>query len=142
MDILHKSKQEYMNREVNEEHANYQNYSQRRRRELKKKHSNEVKQHPKNLKQQQMNIRKQYKIQYNAQNKEFKAYRERVIHSTPKDLVKQKLEQIKDEQNRKFSLLYEHFKNNVDSVYQQQNLKLTSAQQLEQDQLNEGKFLD
>jgi len=56
---------------------------------------------------------------------------------TPKDQVKEKLEQIKDEQNRKFSLLYEHYKTNVDAVYQQQNLKLTATQQLEQDQLND-----
>ncbi len=33
--------------------------------------------------------------------------------------------------------MYEHYKTNVDAVYQQQNLKLNSAQQLEQDQLNE-----
>lgn len=56
---------------------------------------------------------------------------------TPKDQVKEKLEHIKDEQNRKFSLLYEHYKINVEAVYQQQNLKLNSNQQLEQDQLNE-----
>lgn len=51
--------------------------------------------------------------------------------------MREKLEQIKDEQNRKFSLLYEHYKSNVDAVYQQQNLKLNAAQQHEQDQLNE-----
>jgi len=96
--------------EINEEKANYQNYSQRRRRELKKKHSNEIKQHPKNLKQQQLNIRKEYKNQYNVQNREYKLYREKVLATTPKDQVRDKLEQIKDEQNRKFSLLYEHYK--------------------------------
>ena len=39
-----------MEKEINEEMTNYQNYSQRRKRELKKKHANEAKQHPKNLK--------------------------------------------------------------------------------------------
>lgn len=56
---------------------------------------------------------------------------------TPKDQVKERLEQIKEEQNRKFSLLYEHYKTNVEAVLQQQNLKLNSTQQMEQDQLNE-----
>ena len=55
------------------------------------------------------------------------------MNQTPKDQVREKLEQIKDEQNRKFSLLYEHYKTNVEAVYQQQNLKLTASQQLEQD---------
>ena len=89
------------------------------------------------LQQQQANIRKLYKHQYNTQNKQYKTYREQVLNQTPKDQVREKLEQIKDEQNRKFSLLYEHYKTNVDAVYQQQNLKLNAAQQLEQDQLHE-----
>jgi hypothetical protein len=96
-----------------------------------------VKQHPKNLKQQQVNIRKLYKHQYNTQNKQYKTYKEQIINQTPKDQVKEKLEQIKEEQNRKFSLLYEHYKTNVEAVYQQQNLKLNGTQQLEQDNLNE-----
>lgn len=137
INILQKSKYEYLCSEIAEEKTNYQNYSQRRRREMKKKHSNEVKQHPKNLKQQQLNIRKEYKNQYNVQNKEYKLYKEKILNTTPKDQVREKLERIKDEQNRKFSLLYEHYKKNVDSVYQEQNLKLNSGQQIEQDQLNE-----
>lgn len=126
-----------MEKEISEEISNYQNYSQRRRRDLKKKHANEIKQHPKNLKQQQANIRKLYKHQYNTQNKQYKTYKEQIINQTPKEQVREKLEQIKDEQNRKFSLLYEHYKTNVDAVYQQQNLKLNATQQLEQDQLND-----
>jgi hypothetical protein len=39
-----------MENEIAEEMANYQNYSNRRRREMKKKHAFETKQHPKNLK--------------------------------------------------------------------------------------------
>lgn len=134
---LQKSKHEYINSEINEEKTNYQNYSARRRRELKKKHANEIKQHPKNLKQQQLNIRRDYKNQYTVQNREFKLYREKLLNSTPKDQVREKLERIKNEQNRKFSLLYEHYKKNLDSVYQEQNLKLNSGQQAEQDHLNE-----
>jgi len=137
INIVQKAKHEYMCLEINEEKTNYQNYSHRRRRDLKKKHSNEIKQHPKNLKQQQLNIRKEYKNQYNVQNREYKLYREKILTTTPKDQVKDKLEQIKDEQNRKFSLLYEHYKKNVDSVYQEQHLKLNSAQQMEHDTLNE-----
>jgi hypothetical protein len=52
-------------------------------------------------------------------------------------MQKEKLEKIKEEQNRKFSFLYEHYKANVDAVYQQQNLKLNSTQQQEQDNLND-----
>lgn len=84
-----------------------------------------------------MNIHKLYKHQYSTQNKQYKSYREQIINQTPKETVKEKLEQIKDEQNRKFSLLYEHYKTNLDAVYQQQSLKLTANQQLEQDQLND-----
>lgn len=87
--------------------------------------------------QQQINIHKLYKHQYNTQNKQYKTYKEQIINQTPKDLIKEKLEQIKDEQNRKFSLLYEHYKTNLEAVYQQQSLKLTGNQQLEQDQLND-----
>jgi hypothetical protein len=72
-----------------------------------------------------------------VQNKQYKTYKEQIINTTPKELVREKFEQIKDEQNRKFSLLYEHYNRNIDAVYQQQNLKLNSTQQLEQDQLNE-----
>ncbi len=78
-----------------------------------------------------------YKHQYNTQNKQYKSYREQILAHTPKDQQREKLDQIKDEQNRKFSLLYEHYKSNLDAVYQQQNLKLTESQQHEQDQLNE-----
>jgi hypothetical protein len=39
-----------MEKEICEEMANYKNYCERRRRDLKKKHANEIKQHPKNLK--------------------------------------------------------------------------------------------
>lgn len=84
-----------------------------------------------------MNIHKLYKHQYNTQNKQYKSYREQIMNTTPKENVKEKLEQIKDEQNRKFSLLYEHYKTNLEAVYQQQSLKLTGNQQLEQDQLND-----
>ena len=56
---------------------------------------------------------------------------------TPKEQQREKLLKIKEEQNRKFSFLYEHYKANVDAVYQQQNLKLTASQQQEEDQLNE-----
>lgn len=87
--------------------------------------------------QQQMNIHKLYKHQYNTQNKQYKSYREQIIAQTPKESVKEKLEQIKEEQNRKFSLLYEHYKTNLEAVYQQQSLKLTATQQAEQDQLND-----
>jgi hypothetical protein len=78
-----------------------------------------------------------YKHQHNTQNKQYKQYKEQIILNTPKDQVRDKLEEIKNEQNRKFSLLYEHYKSNVEAVYQQQNLKLTNSQQLEQDKLNE-----
>ncbi len=84
-----------------------------------------------------MNIRRDYKNQYNVQSREFKLYREKVLNSTPKDQVRDALERIKSDQNRKFSLLYEHYKKNLDSVYQEQNLKLNSGQQAEQDQLDE-----
>ena len=60
-----------------------------------------------------------------------------MLAATPKELQREKLEKLKEEQNRKFSFLYEHYKANVDAVYQQQNLKLTSAQQSEQDSLND-----
>jgi len=135
--VLQKRKVEFMEKEISEEVQNSNNYCERRKRLLKKKHANEKKQHPKNLKQQQANIRKLYKHQYNTQNKQYKTYKEQIMNQTPKDQVREKLEQIKDEQNRKFSLLYEHYKTNVEAVYQQQNLKLTASQQLEQDQLNE-----
>lgn len=39
-----------MEKEISEEITNFQNFSQRRRRDLKKKHAHEIKQHPKNLK--------------------------------------------------------------------------------------------
>jgi len=126
-----------LNNEINEEMTNLQNYSSRRRHELKKKHAYETKQQPKTLKQQESNIRKLYKHQYNTQNKQYKQYKEHILLQTPKEQQREKLLKIKEEQNRKFSFLYEHYKANVDAVYQQQNLKLTASQQHEEDQLNE-----
>jgi len=37
LNMLQKNRQEYMEKEISEEISNYQNYSQRRRRDLKKK---------------------------------------------------------------------------------------------------------
>jgi Na+/phosphate symporter len=54
-----------------------------------------------------------------------------------KEQQREKLDQLKDEQNRKFSLLYEHYKANLDAVYQQTNLRLTESQQHELDQMSE-----
>ena len=137
LNALQRRKLEFMEKEISEEVNNSKSYCERRTRLLKKKHATEKKQHPKHLKQQQANIRKLYKHQYNTQNKQYKTYKEQIMTQTPKDQVRLKLDQIKDEQNRKFSLLYEHYKTNVEAVYQQQNLKLTASQQLEQDQLND-----
>ena len=78
-----------------------------------------------------------YKHQYNTQNQQYKKYKEQMIAATPKELQREKLEKLKEEQNRKFSFLYEHYKANVDAVYQQQNLKLPGSQQQEQDSLND-----
>lgn len=78
-----------------------------------------------------------YKHQYNTQNQQYKKYKEQMLAATPKELQREKLEKLKEEQNRKFSFLYEHYKANVDAVYQQQNLKLTASQQQEQDSLND-----
>lgn len=137
LNLIQKSKQEYLDNEIKEELTSFTNYSSRRKRDLKKKHAYETKQHPKQLKQQEANIRKLYKHQYQTQNKQYKQYKEQILLQTPKELQKERLEEIKKEQNRKFSFLYEHYKTNVDAVYQQQNLKLTSTQQQEQDALND-----
>jgi len=44
----------------------------------------------------------------------YKLHRERLLVTTPKEQVR---DMLKDEQNRKFSLLYEYYMNNVKSVY-------------------------
>ena len=113
--IAQRRKRECMEREMSEEMANYKTYCERQRRELKKKHAAELKQHPKTLKQQQANIRKLYKHQYATQAKQFKTYREQVLAAlaaaqASKETVRDKLDELKLEQNRKFSLLYEHYK--------------------------------
>lgn len=101
----------------------------------------------------QTDIKRQYKEAYNTQTRQYKALKEKIrsdfshqTNSAEKRIeLETKLKTLKDEQRRKFDLLYQRYEETIQKMLDQQNFKLNSDQerertalkgQLEDDQRN------
>ena len=101
----------------------------------------------------QTDIKRQYKEAYNTQTRQYKALKEKIrsdyVHlmtnQESRGELEVKLKGLKDEQRRKFDLLYQRYEETIQKMLDQQNFKLNSDQerdrtalkgQLEDDQRN------
>ncbi|CAF0974201.1 unnamed protein product, partial [Didymodactylos carnosus] len=140
---LHKMRGEFTNKQHQTEIANFSEYSTRRQKELMKQHAINQKQFPKNIKFKQADIKKQYKDAYNTQTRQYKALKEKTRLDNPtlsREELELKLKQIKDEQRRKFDLLYQRYEETIQKMLDQQNVKLNADQ--EHERMNLKQILD
>ncbi|CAF1030666.1 unnamed protein product [Rotaria sordida] len=139
---LHKMRNDFTHKQHQTEIINFNEYSNRRQKELIKRHALNQKQFPKNIKIKQAEIKRQYKEAYNIQSQQYKALKEKIrqdyIHTTTnqsREELDSKLKAIKDEQRRKFDTLYLRFEEAVQKMLDQQNIKLNSDQERERNSL-------
>ncbi|CAF0825670.1 unnamed protein product [Rotaria sp. Silwood1] len=139
---LHKMRNDFTHKQHQTEIMNFNEYSNRRQKELIKRHALNQKQFPKNIKIKQAEIKRQYKEAYNAQSQQYKALKEKIrqeyMYSTSsqsREELDSKLKTIKDEQRRKFDMLYLRFEEAVQKMLDQQNIKLNSDQERERNSL-------
>merc|ERR1719309_661624 len=111
--------------------SNQEEYIQRSKRELKKKHALEIKQQPKSLKQKEILIRKQFRDTCKIQTRQYKALKAQVVQTTPKDEQKVVLKKIKEEQRRKLALLGEQYEQTIAEMLQKQSIRLDESQECE-----------
>ncbi|CAF2734368.1 unnamed protein product [Rotaria sp. Silwood2] len=139
---LHKMRNDFTHKQHQTEIMNFNEYNNRRQKELIKRHALNQKQFPKNIKIKQAEIKRQYKEAYNAQSQQYKALKEKIrqdyLHATSsqsREELDSKLKTIKDEQRRKFDMLYLRFEEAVQKMLDQQNIKLNSDQERERNSL-------
>ncbi|CAF3473735.1 unnamed protein product [Rotaria socialis] len=140
---LHKMRNDFSHKQHQTEIMNFNEYSNRRQKELTKRHALSQKQFPKNIKIKQTEIKRQYKDAYNTQSHQYKALKEKIrqdyMHATSsntREELDSKLKSLKDEQRRKFDTLYIRFEEAVQKMLDQQNIKLNSDQERERNSLN------
>lgn len=87
----------------------------------------------------QTDIKRQHKEAYNTQTRQYKALKEKIrldfaqiasTNSTRSELDG-KLKSLKDDQRRKFDLLYQRYEETIQKMLDQQNFKLNSDQERE-----------
>jgi hypothetical protein len=120
---------EFTHKQHQTELINLNEYSTRRQKELIKRHAFNQKQFPKNIKIKQTEIKRQHKEAYNNQSRQYKALKEKIrldyTHATTNHLreeLESKLKMIKDEQRRKFDLLYQRYEEAVQKMLDQENV--------------------
>ena len=124
---------------------NFNEYSNRRQKELVKRHALNQKQFPKNIKVRhfggtlivyayfcqikQAEIKRQHKEAYNLQSRQYKALKENLrleyinaTSSRSREELDLKLKTIKDDQRKKFDLLYQRYEEAVQRMLDQQNV--------------------
>ncbi|CAF3891210.1 unnamed protein product [Rotaria magnacalcarata] len=139
---LHKMRNEFTGKQHQTEIANFNEYSNRRQKEIAKRHALSQKQFPKNIKMKQADIKRQHKEAYNTQTRQYKALKEKtrldyLYASTngSREELDLKLKTLKDEQRRKFDLLYQRYEETIRKMLDQQNFKLNTDQEHERTSL-------
>ncbi|CAF3393613.1 unnamed protein product [Rotaria sp. Silwood1] len=139
---LHKMRNEFTAKQHQTEIANFHEYSNRRQKELAKRHALSQKQFPKNIKMKQADIKRQHKEAYNTQTRQYKALKEKTrldylyaSTNSSREELDLKLKTLKDEQRRKFDLLYQRYEETIQKMLDQQNFKLNSDQERERSSL-------
>jgi hypothetical protein len=90
----------------------------------------------------QADIKRQHKEAFNTQTRQYKALKEKTrldyLHASTngsRDELDLKLKALKDEQRRKFDLLYQRYEETIQKMLDHQNLKLNSEQERERTSL-------
>ncbi|PIO34462.1 hypothetical protein AB205_0068330, partial [Aquarana catesbeiana] len=111
--------------------TNQLEYNKRRERELRRKHVMEVRQQPKSLKSKELQIKKQFQDTCKIQTRQYKALRNHLLETTPKNEHKAVLKRLKEEQTRKLAILAEQYDHSINEMLSTQALRLDEAQEAE-----------
>lgn len=122
--MVHQLRDDQIRKQHSTELTNQTEYNQRRETELKKKHALEHKQQPKSLKQKELQIRRQFRETCKIQTRQYKAWKNQILSSTPKDEQKSVIKKLKDEQVRKLALLGEQYEQSIADMLQKQSVSL------------------
>lgn len=119
---IHLKKQHQMERE------NQKEYNTKVEQDLRKKHALEQKQQPRSLRQKELQIRRQFHEAVKTQQRQYKALKEHIVSSTPKNEQKAVVKKLKEEQMRKLAILGEQYEASIAEMLQQQNMRLDDSQ--------------
>ncbi|XP_052268618.1 serine/threonine-protein kinase TAO1-like isoform X2 [Dreissena polymorpha] len=119
------------------ERQNQQNYNLKAEQDLRKKHALEQKQQPRSLRQKELLIRRQFHEAVKTQQKQYKALKDHIIATTPKNEVKAVAKKLKEEQMRKLAILGEQYEQSIAEMLQQQNMRLDDSQLAEEHELKQ-----
>ncbi|XP_020717402.1 serine/threonine-protein kinase Tao isoform X2 [Ceratitis capitata] len=134
---VHQLREEQINTQHDTELKNQNDYMDRVKKELLRKHALEIRQHPKSLKQKELQIRKQFRETCKTQTKQYKRYKAQILQTTPKDQQKEVIKQLKEEKHRKLTLLGEQYEQSIADMFQSQSYKLDETQVIECHRTNE-----
>ncbi len=142
---IHTLREEQIRKQHNTELSNQNEYIAKQLSELHKKHALEVKQQPKSLKAKEVQIRKQFRETCKTQTLQvrervilvfgvfsifnlfvfvlqYKAWKEQILSSTPKEEQKMVIKRLKDEQVRKLQMLGEQYEQSIADMLQKQSV--------------------
>ncbi|CAH0549266.1 unnamed protein product [Brassicogethes aeneus] len=134
---VHALREEQVRNQHDTELANQTEYMKRTERELRKKHALEIKQQPKSLKQKEMLVRKQFRETCKVQTKQYKALKQQVLNTTPRDQQKIVIKKLKEEQRRKLALLGDQYEQSIAEMLQKQCIKLDESQEMQCQQMKD-----
>ncbi|KPM07564.1 Mitofilin-like protein [Sarcoptes scabiei] len=132
---IHHLREEQIRKQHGIELSNQKEYINRRLNELRKRHAMEVKQQPKSLKQKELQIRKQFRETCKTQTLQYKAWKEQILSSIPKEEQKNVIKRLKDEQVRKLQILGEQYEQSIAEMLQTQSIRLDETQEQEEKEL-------
>ncbi|TNM85146.1 hypothetical protein fugu_009324 [Takifugu bimaculatus] len=126
---IQKARAELIRTQHQTELTNQLEYNKRRERELRRKHVMEVRQQPKSLKSKELQIKKQFQETCKTQTRQYKAFRNHLLETTPKSDHKAVLKRLKEEQTRKLAILAEQYDHSINEMLSTQALRLDEAQE-------------
>ncbi|XP_052799802.1 serine/threonine-protein kinase TAO1-like isoform X2 [Mya arenaria] len=132
LENIQKLRDDHLRKQHHTERQNQQNYNTKAEQDLRKKHAMEQKQQPRSLKQKELSIRRQFHEAVKTQQKQYKALKDHIIATTPRNEVKSVVKKLKEEQMRKLAILGEQYEQSIAEMLQQQNLRLDESQVAEE----------
>ncbi|CRL08117.1 CLUMA_CG020882, isoform A [Clunio marinus] len=134
---VHALREDQITKQHESELKNQKDYMERAERELIRKHATELKQQPKSLKQKELQIRKQFRETCKTQTRQYKALKSQILQATPKDEQKAVIKKLKEEQQRKLTLLGDQYEQSIADMLQKQSLRLDESQEIECSQIRD-----
>ena len=136
LSAIQRLREDQLRKQHNLERDNQQEYNKEQLRDLKRRHGTQVKQQPKSLKVKEQQIRRQFQDTVKIQQRQYKALKEQILHTTPKHEQKAVIKKLKEEKMRKLSMLGEQYESSIAEMMQQQNIKLDETQLTEANELS------